>query len=342
MGPGGTGRGSGADRRGQRAPGSRVRQPGVPRARRHARRRGAEILGCRNAKNGCGDSECCRFCGAQQAILETQRTHRAATRECHFTIDSPERGLDLLARSVPFEIGDTRFMLVSFVDISGQKRRSSLERIFFHDILNTASSFKVYLDLLRRGTRDQGSLGLISKLASIADTMAEEIQGQRLLVSAESGTLKVQRDLVESTDLAQQLIGQSEGLEIAAGRTLAIAPFSESFTFVADDSLLKRVLGNMLKNALEASPEGSAVTIGFGKDEERARFSVHNETAMDPEVQQQVFRRYFSTKGDDRGLGTWGMRLLAEEYLGGEVTFTSSPAEGTRFVLSLPLRPRER
>jgi signal transduction histidine kinase len=34
------------------------------------------------------------------------------------------------------------------------------------------------------------------------------------------------------------------------------------------------------------------------------------------------------------------MRLLAEEYLGGKVSFTSTEAEGTTFVLTLPDRPR--
>jgi hypothetical protein len=58
-------------------------------------------------------------------------------------------------------------------------------------------------------------------------------------------------------------------------------------------------------------------------------------------VQQQVFRRYFSTKGEDRGLGTWDMRLLAKEYLGGSVSFSSTKDGGTTFTLALPLKPKD-
>ena len=306
--------------------------------------RPGELLGCANANGACGDSEACEFCGAAQAIRETQRTRRAAVRECNISVSTADRkpAYDLQALTSPFEIGGKPYVLISFSDISHQKQRQSLERIFFHDILNTASSFKVYLDLLRRGTTDEGSLGLISRLSVISDTLVEEIEGQKVIVSAENGTLQCQRNLIESTSLAAQLIEKVGGLEAAQEVSIRIAPFSESFSLVSYDSLVKRILGNMLKNALEASPARSVVTVGFGKAAgDRAWFSVHNPTYIEPVVQKQMFRRYFSTKGKDRGLGTWGMRLLAEQYLGGSVSFTSTRKEGTTFTLALPLKPRD-
>jgi signal transduction histidine kinase len=306
--------------------------------------RPGELFGCANANGACGDSEACEFCGAAQAIRETQRTGRVAVRECNISVSAADRrpAYDLQALTSPFEIGGKPYVLISFSDISHQKQRQSLERIFFHDILNTASSFKVYLDLLRRGTADEGSQGLISRLSVISDTLIEEIEGQRVVVSAENGTLQCQRNLIESTSIAAQLIQQVGGLESAKERSIQIAPFSESFSFVSDDSLVKRILGNMLKNGLEASPARSIVTIGFGKGtDDHAWFNVHNPTYIEPIVQKQIFRRYFSTKGKDRGLGTWGMKLLAEQYLDGSVSFTSTPGEGTTFTLVLPLKPRD-
>ncbi len=177
-------------------------------------------------------------------------------------------------------------------------------------------------------------------MSAVCDTLEEEIQGQKLMLSAENGTLRAQRNLIESHALAAQVARQAEGLETARGRTVALAPFSEQFTFVSDDALVKRILGNMLKNALEASPEGTVVTIGFRRHgESEILLSVHNASFMDRAVQVQVFRRYFSTKGEGRGLGTWGMRLLAEEYLGGRISFSTSPESGTTFSLMLPLKP---
>ncbi|MFQ5559388.1 MAG: sensor histidine kinase, partial [Nitrospinota bacterium] len=53
--------------------------------------------------------------------------------------------------------------------------------------------------------------------------------------------------------------------------------------------------------------------------------------------QKQVFMRSFSTKGKNRGIGTYSMQLLSENYLQGRVYFSSSPEAGTDFVAEFPL-----
>lgn len=303
--------------------------------------RPGEVLGCMNADQGCGDSEACRFCGAAQAIVETLRTAKAVQRECHIAAADGEHTVahDFIVRTTPFMLGEKTFVLIGLLDVSHQKRRLALERIFFHDILNTASSFKVHLQLLKKEAHADGAGRLVCRLEAICDTLVEEIQGQKILLSAENGTLSVRRDLIESRVVSMQLIGQLEGQQVAQGKRMAIAPFSESFAFVSDDSLVKRILENMLKNGLEASTEGSTVTLRFSKSAGSAVFEVHNASFMEEAVQKQVFRRYFSTKGQDRGLGTWGMKLLAEDYLGGRVGFRSTRDQGTTFSLTLPLNP---
>jgi sensor histidine kinase regulating citrate/malate metabolism len=58
---------------------------------------------------------------------------------------------------------------------------------------------------------------------------------------------------------------------------------------------------------------------------------------MPRNVQLQVFQRSFSTKGADRGLGTYSIKLLTERYLNGKVWFTTSPEGGTTFTCQYPL-----
>jgi signal transduction histidine kinase len=100
--------------------------------------------------------------------------------------------------------------------------------------------------------------------------------------------------------------------------------------------LVARILGNLVKNALEASPAGAEVTVRGEARGGHPEFTVHNPGAMPAEVQHQLFQRSFSTKGRDRGLGTYSVKLLAERYLGGRVSFESTPDRGTTFRVELP------
>ena len=185
-----------------------------------------EIVGCLNARGetACGDGDGCSLCGAAQAFQETLRTGSAAARECRWTVASPQgaTALDLLARTTAFALDGERFVLLSLVDISAAKRRAALERIFFHDILNTVSSFSVYLDLLKASSmRASGPGRLVEQLEKIAGALVEEIRGQKVLVSAENRTLSVQRDLIETRELAGRLMQSSR-----ARRRLGAGPSS--------------------------------------------------------------------------------------------------------------------
>ena len=128
---------------------------------------------------------------------------------------------------------------------------------------------------------------------------------------------------------------------MAVGRSVDLGPACERFTFRTDPTLLRRAIVNLTKNGLEAIPAGAAVTLSIrraGIDPNRPMvvIEVHNPGVIPREVQLQLFRRSFSTKGAGRGLGTYGVRLVVEEYLGGSVTVTSSETDGTVFRLEVP------
>jgi sensor histidine kinase regulating citrate/malate metabolism len=93
----------------------------------------------------------------------------------------------------------------------------------------------------------------------------------------------------------------------------------------------------MVKNALEASDSGQTVTLSCGVEGNCVWFEVHNPAFMPRNVQLQIFQRSFSTKGDGRGLGTYSIKLLTEQYLGGSVSFASSPEAGTAFRVFYPM-----
>ena len=103
-----------------------------------------------------------------------------------------------------------------------------------------------------------------------------------------------------------------------------------------DEVLLGRVIGNLIKNALEASASGQTVTVAF-ENKRQPLFAIHNPSVMPEAVQLQMFQRSFSTRrGRGRGIGSYSVKLLTEKYLKGKVWFVSRETEGTTFFVALP------
>jgi signal transduction histidine kinase len=303
-------------------------------------RRPGELLGCIHSclsEGGCGTSEYCRTCGAVRAILQAQQGKRAVE-ECRITRQVDGEALDLRVWATPLELAGQHYTLFAVVDISNEKRRRALERIFFHDLLNTAGGLLGFTELLK-GAHDDDLEVYRGILHRLAERLIDEIKAQRQLAAAETGELAVSHDCLTTGDLLRDLAQLYRHHEVAANRKVVIAPTSEDVILESDASLLQRVLGNMVKNALEASAPGETVTLCCRADGRTAELSVHNPGVMADDVQLQVFQRSFSTKGTARGLGTYSMRLLGERYLGGKVSFSSDVSSGTTFSIRLPLRP---
>ncbi len=98
---------------------------------------------------------------------------------------------------------------------------------------------------------------------------------------------------------------------------------------------MQRVIINLLKNALEATSVNGTVVTGVENMGDYIRFWVRNDGVIPHNIQMQIFKRSFSTKGKGRGIGTYSVRLLAENYLKGKTGFTSNENDGTIFFVDL-------
>ncbi len=304
--------------------------------------RQGEALQCINSQNmpaGCGTSEKCKYCGFVNSILESQKTNQKVTKECRITThhDGVNESLDLKVTTAPFEFKGNHFWIVTMEDISDLNRRAMLERIFFHDILNIVGSLKGVSDLLSSTDKDDESsqkyIGIVNDLSK---ELLEEIQAQRVMVAAENEELEPKFVEVASKHLLQDAINYLSLHSVARSKSIQVHEEADDLIFVTDPVLLKRVLVNMLKNSLEASPKGGSIILNCKLKEDFIEFSVHNSGYMLPEVQAQVFQRSFSTKGKGRGLGTYSIKLLTERYLKGLVGFTSDIVKGTEFYIRIP------
>ncbi len=303
-----------------------------------------EAVGCVNAwhePGGCGTSPACATCGAVLAILESQSKGTTVERECLMTVrhGSDLEGYELHVKASQVEIAGEVFTVVGLRDVSAEKRREFLERVFLHDISNTLSPLLLSAQLLAQ--RAPESMGKTARrVATLAERLKRDIDDQRVLLHAEAGTLQPRSAPVELEKVLDGAGSMLRDHPVARGREIVVAPAPEPLPRIeTDESLLVRVLVNMLKNALEATPEGGQVRTWVRPADEAFELCVWNAGPLDPKVALQIFRRSFSTKpGPGRGLGTFSMKLFGERYLGGTVDFTSNDADGTTFFIRLPAR----
>ena len=318
--------------------------------------RPGDALRCVNAQGpgGCGTTPACETCGALSAVLRCQASRRAVEAEC--LLRSTARGgtsLEFNVRAAPLLIEETSFTVISLRDISSEKRRHALEQIFFHDVLNTLAGLRGWTLRLRRSPPgDPAGIRAVERIDVLSRQVEREIRDHRALMLAESGALVPSKSLLEVDEFFGTLEAVFAFDALGEGRRIEIEA-APGATVHTDGSLLLRVLVNMVRNALEAVPPGGSVRVWCDAIEERSgpardarpevvRFNVWNDGVIPPAVQAGIFQRSFSTKADrGRGLGTYGMKLLGERILGGEVTFTSTPASGTVFSIGLPAGPRQ-
>ena len=302
-------------------------------------KRPGEVVGCVRPKegpDGCGTSRHCATCGAVSAIMESQTQKVQVMRECRIVTEdkSGSGALDLRVAATPIDVEGERFIVVAVEDISQPKRMAVLQRVFFHDVLNTAGCISGYADFL---ANEHEAVDEVSELLThLSEQLIEEINAQRDLVSAEAGDLVLKVDTLTTKQVLDDLRKQYLKSPVLGERKIELGQVW-SGVICTDRRLLMRILGNMLKNGLEATAPGQTVRIDCFDQGDGVAFAVHNPGVMSEEVQLQMFQRSFSTKGQTgRGIGTYSMKLLGERYLGGQVEFVSQAAEGTTFSLILP------
>ncbi len=301
-----------------------------------------EALGCVNVENGpdgCGTTPQCPHCGAGRANRAFGL--KPAEYEGEFRLRSSRDGIEAAqtfhVHLAPLQMNGSSLRLMTLADITAEKSREILGQIFFHDVLNTAQAVKGAAQLIP-GMDDPEALNELAHTVSTSSAaLVAEIEAQRDLLRAEAGDLSVHREEVKVGTMVRDIAALYRRSRFGVDRHIDVLGAPADDSVVTSAVHLSRSIGNLVKNALEASAAGQRVTLRVMEDEGRVRVDVHNAAVMPAPVQAQVFQRFFSTKASSgRGMGTYSVRLLVTQSLGGTVTFTSIPGQGTTFTILLP------
>lgn len=194
-------------------------------------------------------------------------------------------------------------------------------------------------DELGRQQREQVSLIAVS-----AETLRALVNELLDVAKAESGQLVPQLDEVDLGLLLAHLEAVMAPAIPHSGVTLEFPPPASVPGLVTDETMLIRVLRNLISNSLKFTEAGHVrVEVSAGAGNRQAlEISVQDTGIGIPEEdQQRIFEEFYQVRGPHQrgksgtGLGLPYARRLVE-LLGGELTLASAPGEGTRVTVRLP------
>ncbi len=302
-----------------------------------------EALNCVHAfemKAGCGTSIFCTECGAAQAIKSAKDTKVFDIKECRIT--TKRNGilvaLDLKVKATFIELHDENFLLVYLEDLEAEKRKNNLERVFFHDILNTAGAIRNIVEIISEDYKKEDITEYLDMLRNSSNQLLNEITFQRMIINAEKNQLHVDKKTYSVNSILESAYLLYSKSYKAENKLFNVDYLQTDIKITTDKTILVRSLGNLIKNALEATKVGDSIKLYSEIKDAKINFHVWNQGVIPPDIQLQIFQRSFSTKGETgRGIGTYSIKLFIENFLGGEVYFVSNEPKQTCFTISLPL-----
>jgi signal transduction histidine kinase len=144
-------------------------------------------------------------------------------------------------------------------------------------------------------------------------------------------------DRRESFDLSEEVRQVLELLaEEAHAHNVVLRPSRGSVTLSADHDSIHRAVVNLVRNAIQASPDGGAVEVLVSDEAHRAILKVIDRgTGLDPAIEGREFDPFVTGRATGTGLGLALVKRVAEEH-GGSVALYSHDGGGTIAQLSLP------
>jgi signal transduction histidine kinase len=281
-------------------------------------------------------------------ILELQRhTRRIAEGdlETQVAVNSKDELGDLgrAFNKMTRELKDSRAKLIKAEKDAAWRE---MARQVAHEIKNPLTPIRLSAALLKRA-RDEKSPEFETIFERTIDLILRQVDSMRSIAadfSAFAGSRKPRPEAFDVKALVSEVLTLNAAWALELG--VRVEERGESVTVFADRGELRRVLINLVSNALEAMPEGGTLTVTITRRHDPAGAQALIEirdtgTGLTDEVRERLFEPYFTTRTHGTGLGLAIASRLMDE-MNGHIEIVPAPAsegQGTIARLRLPEHP---
>ncbi len=211
-----------------------------------------------------------------------------------------------------------------------------------HEIGNPLNALNIHLQLLQREIRNlpeewRGPLGELVEVAG-AETQRLDLIITQFLKAVRPAApslapTSIEALLKETLVLMRQEV-ENRNIQIQLDHPEALP------NIPADRDQLKQVFFNIIKNAIQAMPDGGRLGIVLSVTDRYLVIAFQDTgVGIRPEEFGRIFEPYHTTKPDGSGLGLMIVQRIVQDH-GGQIELQSKPGEGTRFTVLLPLAER--
>lgn len=236
------------------------------------------------------------------------------------------------------------------------RAREELTALIVHDLRTPLAGLLNVMRLIEeenRASLPPGQGQLLQLALATGEGMSGMISDLLNLHAMESGALQLRETQISPADIIHAAIGQVSPL--TRQRKVEIRTnLDEGLPQLrADETMLERLLVNLLGNALRFSPQGSSIIVEAKRTGSEVTFSVADEGPGIPaHLKDRIFQKFASIdhetgKHISTGLGLAFAKMAAEAHSGRIWVESPSlpaesnhPARGSRFCISLPLERR--
>jgi two-component system nitrogen regulation sensor histidine kinase NtrY len=236
-------------------------------------------------------------------------------------------------------------MVAVFDDITDIMRAQKMAawrevaRRIAHEIKNPLTPIKLSAQRIRKKYLDRlGDDGEV--MDECTRTIITQVEEMKALVDAFSQFARMPATRLRPNDL-NEIVKETLALYRETHKNITYG-FAEDLTlpiFNLDREQIKRVLINLLENAVEAIDDGGSVEIktSFLADQKKARLTIADTgRGVTREAKDRIFEPYYSTKKSGTGLGLTIVTTIVSDHHGDIRVFNNEPV-GTKFIIDLPI-----
>jgi len=229
-----------------------------------------------------------------------------------------------------------------------QQAREDLVRMIVHDLKTPLTSVLATLEMLRDGdfgTVPAGPARALSDVEAKAEDLLGLIQDLLDVSRVAEQSLALQPEPIAPGALMAELV-HDWALRFQQEQATARTDVADDApVFEADKTLLKRVLSNLIQNAVTHTALPVTVSLGARRAEDGIHLTVADDgPGIAPAFQELIFRKFEQVRGPhtpavrSSGLGLAFCRIAVESH-GGRIWVESAEGRGSIFHLTLPLTP---